>query len=184
MRKIPVKGIPKDSVRIPQRYYLCSFDYNGNLLSKTPAPGDGAMITAGLDGRIYVSGLSVVSDIVYHQTPWFFRTTPEPTPGIWGFEPKSFKTHAKDALVYLKKYCLKDPSLKNMLHLSDIHKKNIALKQLDGIRIALNEAFVRNEMDEDKMEQILEQLNQPEKFIKKGNYAEAASAVEQAINIF
>lgn len=184
MTKIPVKGIPKDSVRIPQRYYLCSFDYEGNLLSKTPAPGDGAMITAGLDGRIYVSGLSVVSDIVYHQTPWFFRTTPKPTPGIWGFEPKSFKQHAKDALGYLVRYCRKDPSLENTLQLSETHRKNIALEQLDGIRISLKEAVIRNEIAENKAEEILEHLNKPSLFIEAGQYNEAASEIEKVISVF
>ena len=178
MRKIPVKGIPKDSVRIPQRYYLCSFDYNGNLLSKTPAPGDGAMITAGIDGRIYVSGLSVVSDIVYHQTPALFRTTPEPTTGIWGFEPRSFKNYAKESLGYLARFCRNDESLENIRGLSEIHRKNIALEQLDGIRISLKEAVARNEIDENRAEEISERLIDPEHLIEEGRYDEAASAIE------
>jgi len=184
MRKIPVRGIPKDSVRIPQRYYLCSFDYNGNLLSRTPAPGDGAMITAGLDGRIYVSGLSVVSDIVYNQTPWLFRTTPEPTTGIWGFEPKSFRNHAKEALEYLIKYCRKDPSLENILTLSGLQRKNIALEQIDGIRIALNEAVIRNELNKTKAEKIAEQLNQPFQLIEKEQYNQAALSITETLKLF
>jgi len=184
MTKIPVKGIPKDSVRIPQRYYLCSFDYKGNLLSKTPAPGDGAMITAGIDGRIYVSGLSVVSDIVYNQTPAIFRTTPVPTPGIWGFEPKSFRQHAQDALGYLVKYCRKDPSLENILHMSEIHRKNIALEQLDGIRISLKEAVFRKQLDENKAEEINKLLEQPSVLIEAGQYEKAATAIEKALGVF
>jgi outer membrane protein assembly factor BamB len=184
MIKIPVRGIPKDSVRIPQRYYLCSFDYNGNLLSKTPAPGDGAMITAGLDGRIYVSGLSVVSDIVYNQTPSFFRTTPKPTPGVWGFEPKSFKQQAKEALAYLAKYCRKDASLENIRKLSEIHRKNIALEQLDGIRVSLKEAVIRKELAENKAEEIIEQLSKPSQLIETGEYIEAASEIEKVLGAF
>jgi hypothetical protein len=184
MTKIPVRGIPKDSVRIPQRYYLCSFDYKGNLLSKTPAPGDGAMITAGLDGRIYVSGLSVVSDVVYNQTPWYVRTTPKPTPGIWGFEPKSFKQHAKETLDYLIRYCKKDPSLENTLHLTDIHRKNIALTQIDGIRIALKEAVARHQMTKEKANEITERLKQPEQYINLGQYNQAASSIEKIAGNF
>lgn len=184
MTKIPVKGIPKDSVRIPQRYYLCSFDYKGNLLSKTPAPGDGAMITAGIDGRIYVSGLSVVSDIVYNQTPAIFRTTPKPTTGIWGFEPKSFKQQAKEALAYLIKYCRKDPSLENIGELSDIHRKNIALEQLDGIRISLQEAVIRKELDEATAKKVTELLDQPTQLIETEQYEEAATAIDSALGVF
>jgi outer membrane protein assembly factor BamB len=184
MTKIPVRGIPKDSVRIPQRYYLCSFDYKGNLLSKTPAPGDGAIVTAGLDGRIYVSGLSVVSDIVYHQTPAIFRTTPTPTTGIWGFEPKSFKQYAKDALGYMIKYCRKDPSLENIQHMTENHRKNIALEQLDGIRIALKEAVARKQLTENKVQEIIKELDQPSKLIENNQYTEAASAIKDVLGKF
>ncbi len=184
MTKIPVKGIPKDSVRIPQRYYLCSFDYEGKLLSKTPAPGDGAMITAGIDGRIYISGLSVVSDIVYHQTPAIFRTTPVPTTGIWGFEPKSFPQQAQEALSYLAKYCRRDPALKNIRELSELHRRNIALEQLDGIRISLKEAVFRNQMDKNKAEEIIAQLDQPSQFIEAEQYEEAASNIEKVLGKF
>ncbi len=184
MRKIPVRGIPKDSVRIPQKYYLCSFDYNGKLLSKTPAPGDGAIISAGLDGRIYVSGLSVVSEIVYNQTPAFFRTTPKPTGGIWGYEPRSFRNYAKETLQYLVKYCTNDPSLSTTHHLSDLHKKNIALEQLDGVRLALEEAVIRKDIDENKAEKITEQLNGPYRYLKEEKYSEAASAIKAVIELF
>jgi len=181
MSKIPVKGIPKDSVRIPQRYYLCSFDYEGKLLSKTPAPGDGAMITAGIDGRIYVSGLSVVSDIVYNQTPAIFRTTPEPTTGVWGFEPRSFSNYAREALNYMVKYCRKDTSLENIQQMTALHRKNIALEQLDGIRLALQQAVIRDQLSEDKAEEIIEQLAKPVQFIQNEHYQDAASSIEQVL---
>jgi len=184
MRKIPVRGIPKDSVRIPQRYYLCSFDYDGKLLSKIPAPGDGAIISGGLDGRIYVSGLSVVSEIVYNQTPWFFRTTPTPTAGVWGFEPKSFKRHTQNTLEYLIRYCKDDPSLKTIHLLSDVHRKNIALEQLDGIRISMKEAVLRKDIEEDKAEEIIKQLNKPSQLIEAGLYEEAASAIVKVLELF
>ncbi len=184
MRKIPVRGIPKDSVRIPQRYYLCSFDYEGRLLSKVPAPGDGAIVAAGLDGRIYVTGLSVVSEIVYHQTPAIVRTTPKPTTGIWGYEPASFRDHAKDALTYLIRYCRQDPSLKNIQQLSDLHRKNIALEQIDGIRLALREAVIRKQMDGDSSARIAAQLDKPALLITAGKYEEAAVAMGEIIHAF
>ena len=184
MEKIPVKGIPTDSVRIPQRYYLCSFDYNGNLLSKIPAPGDGAIVMAGLDGRIYVTGLSVVSDIVYHQTPWLFRTTPKPTTGVWGYEPKSFKGHAKNALEYLIKYCRRDSSLINLKQLSDLHRKNIALEQLKGVEIALKEAVERKQITKDKENEIAESLQKVAPLIEAEQYNDAAAEIENIVGKF
>jgi hypothetical protein len=184
MIKIPVRGIPKDSVRIPQRYYLCSFDYNGNLLSKTPAPGDGAMVTAGMDGQIYISALSVVSDIVYNQTPAIFRTTPKPTVGVWAFEPKSFNQQAKEAMRYLVNYCRQDASAENIRQYSDIQRKDIALAQLDGIRISIAEAVERNELNKGKAKEILETLNQPSRFLETGDYSQAAIALEKVVGSF
>ena len=181
MTKLPVKGIPTDSVRIPQSYYLCAFDYKGNLLSKTPAPGDGAIISAGTDGRIYVTGLSVVSDIVYNQTPWYFRTTPEPTVGVWGFEPASFKDHAVNNLKYLVKYCKNDPSLTTIQNLSELHRKNIALEQIKGIKIALKEAIFRKQIDNNNAEKIIQQLETPSKLIQEEDYSEAAAAIEDIL---
>ena len=173
--KLPVRGIPQDSVRIPQSYYLCAFDYDGNFLYKTPAPGDGAIISAGLDGRIYVTGLSVVSDIVYRQTPWYFRTTPEPTVGVWGFEPKSFKDHAKNTINYLVKYCNNDPSLLTIKHLSDLHRKNIALEQIKGVKIALDEAVFRKQIEEATANKVKKDLGTSSNYIESGNYKEAAA---------
>jgi hypothetical protein len=178
---LPIKGMPIDSVRIPQSYYLCSMDYNGKLLSKTPAPGDGAMITAGLDGRIYVSGLSVYSEIVYNQTPALFRTTPKPTVGVWGFEPKSYKQQSREALTYLMKYCRQDASLENIKQLSDIHRKNIALEQLDGIRLSIKEAVIKKELSESKANEVYQQLNKSEQLIEAGQYPEAAKEIEAAV---
>lgn len=184
MTKIPVRGIPKDSVRIPQRYYLCSFDYKGRLLSKTPAPGDGAIVAAGLDGRIYVTGLSVVSDIVYNQTPWFFRTTPKPTPGLWGYEPKSFKDHAKGALEYLIRFCNKKPQDREVRHLSEIQRKNIALEQLDGVVIALKEAVFRKQITAQKATLIENELKKPYHFIEQGDLKHAAIALRKVVSGF
>ena len=184
MTKIPVRGIPKDSVRIPQRYYLCSFDYKGNLLSKVPAPGDGAIVSAGLDGRIYVTGLSVVSEIVYNQTPALFRTTPKPTTGVWGYEPKSFKNYAKEALEYMVRYCRKDTTLQTIQHLSDLHRNNIALEQLDGIRIGLQEAVVRKQMTKAEFENISKQLDKPYGLIEGGQFPEAADAITGVLKYF
>ena len=181
---LPVKGMPLDSVRIPQSYYLCSMDYEGKLLSKTPAPGDGAMVTAGMDGRIYVSALSVYSEIVYNQTPAFFRTTPNPTVGVWGFEPKSFKQQSKEALEYLMKYCRQDASLENINQLSEIHRKNIALEQLDGIRLALKQAVIKNELAESKAKEIYKRLDKTEQFIEAEQYLEAAFGIEAVLDNF
>lgn len=180
MVKVPVKGIPKDSVRIPQRYYLCSFDYDGNLLTKTPAPGDGAIISAGIDGRIYVTGLSVISDIVYHQTPAIFRTTPKPTSGIWCYEPSSFTNHAKEKMAFVADYCRKDTTDAMYGYLTSEQKRDIALEHLDGIRIALKEAVFRKEIKKEKADKIIKSLAAPAQLIDAGNYTEAAAKLEKA----
>ena len=182
MTKIPVKGIPKDSVRIPQRYYLVSFDYAGNLLSKVPAPGDGAIISAGIDGRIYVTGLSVVSEIVYHQTPALFRTTPEPTTGVWGFEPSSFYRYAVEALNYLEKYCRNDASLKTMKHLNERQRIDVALTQIDGIVLALQEAVLRKQMSEEQSKKLQQALESPIRLIEEGQPGEAAREIRKILS--
>ncbi len=184
MTKIPVKGIPKDSVRIPQSYYLCSFDYNGKLLSKTPAPGDGAIVCSGLDGRIYITGLSVVSEIVYNQTPALFRTTPKPTTGVWGYEPKSFKQFAKETLQYLVKYCRKDASLTNIRHMTELHRKNIAMEQLDGVQIALKEAVFRKQLTENEEKEISEQIKPLYSLLENGDYEKTAITLEKILTQF
>jgi outer membrane protein assembly factor BamB len=164
----PIKGMPKDSVRIPQRYYLCSFDYKGNLLSKTPAPGDGAMITAGIDGRLYVTGLSAYSDVVYHQTPRIFRTTPRPTTGFWGYEPASFKMHAAEALLFLASYFDEETSFENFRHLTDDQRLSIVMEQLKGIKLALQQASARNELSEAQLKELILHLDKISGFITNG----------------
>lgn len=180
----PIKGMPMDSVRIPQRYYLCSFDYKGNLLSKTPAPGDGAMVTSGTDGRLYVTGLSAYSDVVYHQTPWFVRTTPEPTAGFWCFEPVSFKKQAGEALLFMAKYFDPDSGFENFENFTETQKADIALEQLKGIRISLEEAEARKEIETKELEGIITRLEEISGYISDGNNEAAHSAIIECSKLF
>jgi hypothetical protein len=68
--------------------------------------------------------------------------------------------------------------------LSEIHRKNIALEQINGIRLSLKEAVIRNQLEEDKAEEITKLLDKPSELIENEKYQEAASAIVQVLNTF
>jgi hypothetical protein len=64
-----------------------------------------------------------------------------------------------------------------------MHRKNIALEQLDGIRISLQEAVIRKELDEATAKRVTELLNQPTQLIETEQYEEAATAIDSALGV-
>ena len=155
----PIAGLDLTRFAQPVKYFLAHFDYDGNLRFKTPFVDTGALISMGLDGRIYATTLSVTSSIAYYganpKMPFFMRNTPKPHGGLIAYEPESFLAYFIERIEWNLQLLEKLNSAEEEL---GVLLRNLRMS-LFSVHLILAEARDRDEVDDETYGAIRDVLN-------------------------
>ena len=153
----PIASLDVTRFAQPVKYFLAHFDYDGNLKFKTPFVDAGALIAMGLDGRMYVTTLSVNSSIAYYganpKMPFFMRNTPKPHGGLIAYEPESFLAYFVERIKWNQALLAK---LRNTEDSGTLMRDFQA--SMSSVHLILDEARDRGEVDENVYRDILDIL--------------------------
>ena len=140
----PIASLDTTHFAQPVEYFLVHYDYDGNLKFKTPFVDAGALLAMGLDGRMYVTTLSISGSIAYYganaEMPFFMRNTPRPYGGLIAYEPESFLAYFEERVRWHKQ-------------VGDAPK---AQASLHSLHLILDEAHDRGEIAQDEHERLME----------------------------
>ena len=134
----PIESLDITHFAQPVKYFLVHYDYDGNLKFKTPFVDAAALLAMGLDGRMYVTTLSVSGSIAYYgantEMPFFMRNTPKPHGGLIAYEPESFLDYFIERVQWHR----------------DGGDANGVRASLDSLHLILDEAHDRGEIEAER----------------------------------
>ena len=143
----PIASLDLSTFAQPVEYYLVHYGYDGTLKSRAPFVDAGALLAMGLDGRMYVTTLSINSSIAYYganpEMPFFMRSTPRPHGGLIAYEPVSFLDYFRERIEWNRQ-------LLDTLRASpeQVETRRDLHASLSSVHLVLDEAEDRGELDE------------------------------------
>ena len=161
--KIPIEGIRTDVFAQPLSYHLVKLDYDGNLVYVTDFVDGGALLSMGLDGKIFITTLSVISSIAYHNANpkmlFFMRNTPKPYGGLIAYEPNSYFDYFKariDNAINLANQITQNNGVERPIEQQALVHLNLSLS---STHLSLIEALSNKEIDQKAFDTIEAQLS-------------------------
>lgn len=183
---IPIEGIRTDVYAQPLKYFLIKADYDGNVLSATDFVDGGALMAMGLDGKIFVTTLSVASSIAFYNAnqkmPFFMRNTPKPHGGLIAYEPASYYDYFKVRIENNMKRAEKMIA-ENKVNQNDLMRLNLSLS---SNHLSLIESLTRKEIDHELHDVLHGKLEQVRNNLPK-NLAQvvaAKSVLSEIVSLF